>query len=115
MADVAGDLGLLHAVTDTINTSSNISDIGYATAFNAVAVEAEVGQLVPEVVTNRGVFALSVLWQAPYDPDNYADREGQLRLALLQRKQSQALEAWFEQRLTEVKVEDWRDEMAANL
>lgn len=115
MADVASDLGLLHAVTDTINASSNIADIGYATAFNAVAVEAEVGQLVPEVVTNRGVFALSVLWQAQHDPEAYAAREDQLRLVLLQRKQSQAFETWFEQRLAEVKVEDWRDEMAANL
>ncbi len=115
MADVAAELGLLHAVTDTISANANVPDVGYATAFNTVALHATVGELVPEVVTTRGVFALKVLWQKPFDAEEYASRRDQLRNVLLRQKQNQALEAWFESRKAEAEIKDWRDDLMANL
>ncbi|HOX26567.1 MAG TPA: peptidylprolyl isomerase [Candidatus Krumholzibacteria bacterium] len=113
MAAVAADLGLLHAVSDTLMATSNVPEAGYATAFNLVALEAKVGELVPEVATSRGVFALRILWQAEFDEADYAANRPQYRQALLQRKQSQALEAWFQARIAEAEIEDWRDDVLA--
>ena len=113
MADVAAELEFLHAVTDTINTTSNLPDVGYATAFNTVALEAEIGALIPEVATSRGVYALEVLWREPFDEALYAERRDRIRAIILQQKQQRALEAWFQQRLSEVTVEDYRDEVLA--
>ena len=66
MAEVASELELIHAVTDTISANANVPDVGYATPFNTVALHADEGELVPEVVTSRGVFALKVLWKSPW-------------------------------------------------
>jgi parvulin-like peptidyl-prolyl isomerase len=115
MADVASELGLIHAVTDTISANANVPDIGYATPFNVVALQADEGQLVPEVITNRGVFALKVLWKKPLDEQDWAARRDQLRDLLLGQKQNQALEAWFEARKEEANIEDWRDDATLNL
>lgn len=115
MEDVAADLGLLHAVTDTIGANSNVPDVGYATALNTVALEAAVGEVVPEVVTKRGAFAVRVLWQEPFDEEAWATRRERIRLGLLQQKQGQALEAWFEARKADMKIEDWRDEALAGI
>jgi hypothetical protein len=115
MATVAEELELKHAVSDTLNATSNIPDIGYATPFNLVALEAEVGQFVPEVVTDRGAFALRVLWQKPFDEQDYAARRDRLRAALLQQKQSQVLEAWFQARIDEAKIKDYRDDLSAGV
>jgi len=113
MADVAGELGLLHSVTDTISANANIADVGYATPFNTVALRTAVGDLVPEVETNRGLFALTVLWQKPFDDVEWADRRDQLRTVLLRQAQNQALEAWFAAQKAEATIEDWRDEVMA--
>jgi peptidyl-prolyl cis-trans isomerase D len=115
MAVAAAEYGLLHAVTDTIDASSNIGDVGYATAFNQVALQAPVGQLVPEVATNRGVFALRVLWQKPFDAEDYAARRDELYTMLLQNKQSVALEEWLQARIAEAKIQDQRDDFLAEL
>ena len=113
MADVAAELGFLHAVTDTINTMSNIPDVGYATSFNAVTLEVEVGTLIPEVTTSRGVFAVEVLWREPFDEALYAERHDRVRAVILQQKQQRALEDWFQHRMSEITIEDWRDEVLA--
>ncbi|MBD3221803.1 hypothetical protein GF314_11235 [bacterium] len=110
MGDVAEELGLLHAVTDTISANSNVPDVGYATPFNMVALEAEPDQLVPEVETNRGLFALRVLWQEPFDAEEYAARRDQLRRVILQRRQNEVLQAWLDERRAEAEVVDHRDE-----
>jgi hypothetical protein len=111
MADVAAALELVHAVTDTLTANSNVAEVGMATAFNTVALKAEVGRLVPEVITNRGVFALRVLWREPFDAEDYAMQRDNLRAMLLQRKQAQALENWFQEQLATARIEDRRDEM----
>jgi len=115
MADVASELGLVHAVTDTISANANVPDVGYATPFNTVALHAAEGELVPEVVTGRGVFALKVLWKSPLDEEEWSARRDQLRDLLLRQKQNQALEAWFEARKEAARIEDWRDEAFLNL
>lgn len=115
MADVAAALELVHAVTDTITASSNVPDVGFATAFNTVALKAEVGTLIPEVTTDRGVFALKVLWQQPFDAEDYARQRDELRVMLLQRKQAQALQNWFQEQLAEARIEDRRDEMLVGI
>ncbi|MEZ4389330.1 MAG: SurA N-terminal domain-containing protein [Candidatus Krumholzibacteriia bacterium] len=112
MAKVAADLGLLHAVTDTLSANANVPDVGYATPFNTVALRSEVGQMVPEVATTRGVFALKVLWKKPFDDADWAARRDQLRDLLLRQKQNQALEAWFAEREEAAKIEDWRDTLS---
>jgi parvulin-like peptidyl-prolyl isomerase len=113
MADVAAELDLIHAVTDTISANANVADVGYATPFNMVALKAEVGELIPEVVTNRGLFALEVLWQKPFDEEEYASRRERLRMVLLQQEQSRALEAWIEARREASDIRDYRDELAS--
>ena len=113
MRAVANDLKLLYAVTDTINANSNISDVGYGTAFNSVALRAPVGELIPEVATHRGLFALRVLWRQPFDDQNYAARREQLRSVLAQRKQMEALDQWFQERIAAAKIIDRRDEYLA--
>lgn len=115
MADVAAELGLLHAVTDTIAANSNVPDVGYATPFNLVALRAETDQLVPEVATDRGLFAMKVLWQKPLDEADWELRRDQLRQVIMQRRQSETLEAWFERRLAESEVIDMRDERSMNI
>lgn len=115
MAEVAASLGLVHAVTDTITQSSNVPEVGFQTAFNSVALQAPVGRLMPEVVTNRGVFALKVLWQEPFDEQLYLAQRDDLRTMILQRKQQQALEAWFQERLAQARIEDWRDDLMAGI
>ena len=110
MRDVAAELGLVYAVTDTITATSNVPDVGFGTPFNLVALQAETGQIVPEVSTHRGVFALRVLWQSPFDAEDYARRREQARVLLNQRLQAAALEAWFQDQIAAARIQDWRDD-----
>ena len=114
MTDVAAELGMLHAVTDTIGITSNVPDVGYASPLNMVALKSEVGTLIPEVVTDRGVFAMSVIWRAPVDEAEFAARRDAIRAALMQRKQGQALESWFQSQLDAANIKDFRDELTGN-
>jgi hypothetical protein len=111
MADVAAELGLSHAVTDTFGATSNVPDVGYGTAFNEVALSAPVGELVPEVATLRGLYALRPIWQKPFDEADFLDRRDVIRASLLSRKQSALLEAWFEEQLAAAEIVDRRDEV----
>ena len=113
MAAVAADLELTHGVTDTLGVDGNIADVGYRTAFNLVALEAPVGELVPAVTTPRGVFALRVQWRSDFDEQQYAARADALRARLLQEQQALALEAWFEERIAAAQIRDFRDDLRA--
>jgi len=107
-AEVAEEFGLLHAVTDTITGTSNISDVGYNTAFNAVALEVEAGTLVPEVETSRGLFALRTIWREPFVEADYLALKDNIRLRLLSQKQRELQEAWYETRREEADIDDNR-------
>lgn len=114
MADVASELGLVHGVTDTISSNANVPDIGYATPFNNVALRTPVGELVPEVETNRGLYALVPQWVKSFDEAEWTERREQLRSVLLRQAQNQALEAWFQAQEDAAEIEDWRDEVMAS-
>jgi len=113
MAVAAANHGLKTAVTDTFTINGNVTDIGYGTPFNAAAINGTVGQVVPEVETLRGLFALVPLWIQPVDEADYAARKEGIRAALLQRKQGEMLEAWFTQARESAKIVDHRTAMGA--
>jgi parvulin-like peptidyl-prolyl isomerase len=104
--------GLVHAVTDTFGVNENIPETGYATTFNEVALAVPVGQLVPEVETPRGLFALRVLWRSEFDEDAYLEQRDAIYENLLARKQREALETWFARKIAAAKIVDLRDEFA---
>jgi parvulin-like peptidyl-prolyl isomerase len=107
-ADAATEFELKSGVTDTITASSNVPDVGYGTAFNTIAMEVPVGTLVPEVATRRGLFALRTLWQESLDEQDYLAQKESLRGMVLSRKQQELSESWFDQKLAQAKIEDFR-------
>lgn len=109
-AAVAAQHGLLHAVTDTLGFSTNVPEVGFGTAFNAVALEIGAGEVVPEVETPRGLFALRSLWKRPLNEQEFAQQAIELRARLLQSKQQTLLETWFEDRISQAEIVDHRDE-----
>jgi peptidyl-prolyl cis-trans isomerase D len=108
-AAAAAEYGLAHAVTDTIGISANVPDVGYGTAFNAVALEIEPGRLVPEVQTRLGLYALRTLWKSPFDEAIYEAQREQIRNMLLSLKQRELAEAWYQGQLARADIVDQRD------
>ncbi len=108
MAAVAEELEMIHGVTDTLGADGNIPEVGFRTAFNLVALDAPAGELVPEVSTPQGVFALRVLWRSAFDPEQYEARRDMLHARLLQQRQSEVLEAWFQEKIAAAEVRDFR-------
>ncbi|MFO7610515.1 MAG: peptidylprolyl isomerase [Candidatus Krumholzibacteriia bacterium] len=108
MAVAAGNHGLAHAVTDTFTINANVTDIGYGTPFNAAAINGTVGELVPEVETPRGLYALVPLWIAPFDEADFAARREGIRAALLQNRQAEIVEQWLAERQEAARIEDHR-------
>lgn len=109
MAEVAaGSDKLSHAVTDTFGMNDNISDVGYGTDFNKLAIEGTVGQIIPEVETLRGLFALKPVWILPFDSAAFEARREGIRAALLNRKRGEALEAWLQERQDAAEIVDQR-------
>jgi len=110
MVEVAAELGLTHAITDTFTVTSNVADVGYGTAFNEVALSAPVGQLLPEVATLRGIYAVRPIWQQPIAEDDFEARRDGIHASLLARKQNALLNGWFETKLAAADIVDLRDE-----
>jgi len=108
MAEAAANAGLLHAVTDTFTINGNIPDVGYGTEFNKLAINGSVGELISEVVTLRGTFALTPLWIDPFDQADFETRRLGIQGALLAQAQNKALEDWYTTRLEEAEIVDLR-------
>jgi peptidyl-prolyl cis-trans isomerase D len=108
MAEAATGTDLIHAVTDTFGVNDNVMNVGYGTDFNRMAITGEVGQLIPEVETQRGVYALVPLWIKPVDESEFASREPGLRSSLLARKQAEYMEDWLSDREESASIEDFR-------
>ncbi len=108
MAEAATNSGLLHAVTDTFTINGNVPEIGYGTEFNKLAINGEVGVLVPEVETLRGLFALTPLWISPFDQADFDTRRAGIQGALLARAQNKAVGEWYTARLEEAEIVDLR-------
>jgi len=107
-AQVAADFGLAHAVTDTFTATGNVSGVGYNTDFNKAAFANPVGSLVPRVDTNRGLYALRVLWRTPFDEMGFLAQRPSLEQSVLGRKQQEAIDAWYQERLEKAEIEDNR-------
>jgi len=108
MAAVAEEAGLIHAVSDTLTATTHIGEIGYAPAFNQLALESEPGTLIPRVDTNRGVFAFRTVWVNPFDEQDYLARRDTLRAMIAANKRNAELEAWLQQKLAEADIQDLR-------
>lgn len=106
--DAAANHGLTYAVTDTFTYSGNIVGVGFNTDFNAKARTAAVGEIVPEVETPRGLFALRVLWKSEFDEEAYAKTREMLRSQLTNQRQQEALQAWLDARREAATIKDFR-------
>ena len=110
-AEAAEEFGVTYALTDTFTATGNIIDVGYNTDFNKMALEAEVGELVTDVTTNRGVFALSVTWSEPFDEVLYAVEKEKVRNNLLATAQQEIIEKWYEAQIDDADIKDNRFEI----
>lgn len=108
MAEVTADTDLKYAVTDTFTYNGNIADVGFGTDFNKMAIEGEVGQLIDEVETLRGLFALTPVWITPFDQADYDDRRAGIQAALLSRAQNEKVEEYFAELMDAAVIEDYR-------
>ncbi|MCP4571968.1 MAG: hypothetical protein GY838_06400 [bacterium] len=108
LAEAAAAHGLMHAVSDTFGVNDNIADVGYGTDFNKLAVEGAVGQIVPEVETLRGLFALVPVWTSGFDEMDFAVRREGLRAALLNRAQTERFGEWLQERTEAADIDDFR-------
>lgn len=108
MAEAAAAHGLMHAVTDTFGVNDNIADVGYGTEFNSLAVGGTPGQVIPEIETLRGLFAMTPLWIADFDAADFDVRREGLRAALLNRAQSERFSEWLQEQVETAEIEDYR-------
>jgi parvulin-like peptidyl-prolyl isomerase len=108
LAETAATHGLTHAVTDTFTMNGNVPDVGYGTDFNRLAINGAVGEIVPEVETLRGLFALVPLWIAAVDEEGFAAAREGIRAALLNRAQSDLFEEWIAAEIAAAEVVDLR-------
>ena len=108
MAEVAEGAGLKYAVTDTFTYNANVQDVGFGTDFNKEAIEGEVGRLVAEVETLRGLFALTPLWISPFDQVEFDSRKAGILATLLSRAQNDKVEEFFKKALEEAEIKDYR-------
>ncbi len=107
-AAVAERFDLVHAVTDTFTAMGNIDGVGYNTDFNKKAIAAPVDEIVTDITTNRGVFALKTLWKWELDPQAFAEQAPALRQRMIGLRQQQALEDWFAEQMEKADIEDNR-------
>ncbi|MBU0743212.1 peptidylprolyl isomerase [bacterium] len=105
---VAAEFGLTHAVTDTFTATGNIQDVGFNSDFNRAALDNEPGVLVEKVETNRGIFAMKVLWKSAFDEAAFAAEAASIHDSLFAARQNEAVEKWYQDKLATAKVDDRR-------
>jgi len=110
-AEASEESGLVTAVTDTFTATANIPDIGYGTAFNTVALATDVGTLIPEVETRRGLFALRTLWKEPFDETDFLAQKDGLRAMLMSQKQRELEESWYAEQEARADIVDNRNQL----
>ncbi len=108
MAEVAAESDLKHAVTDTFTFNGNVAEVGFGTDFNKEGIKGEVGRLIPEVETLRGLFALTPLWIAPFDQAEFETRKAGIQNFLLSQAQNEKVEEYFQDLLDNADIEDYR-------
>jgi len=107
-ADVAEEFDLAHAVTDTFSYTGNISGVGYNTEFNAAALDHPVGEIVPEVETSRGIYAMTVTWKSEADEETYQVQKEYMLQSMLYQRRMEAMEEWYEAELETADIKDER-------
>ncbi len=108
MTEVAEGSGLKHAVTDTFTYNGNVADVGFGTDFNKQAIEGQVGEMVSEVETLRGLFAMVPLWISPFDQADFDGRKDGIQGILLSRAQNVKVEEFFQNAMDEADIQDYR-------
>jgi len=108
MEEASAGTELVYAVSDTFGVNSNVLNVGYGTDFNKLAINGTVGTLIPEIATQRGVFALIPMWIQPVDEEEYNTRKPGLEASLLARKQAENLEEWLSAKEEAAVIEDLR-------
>ena len=108
MAEVAAKHDLKYAVTDTFTVNANVPDVGYGTDFNLKVITGQVGQLIPEIQTQRGLFAATPLWISPFDEADYQQRRDGIMAYLRSQAQAEAVQAWMDAQKAAAKIEDYR-------
>jgi peptidyl-prolyl cis-trans isomerase D len=108
MAEAAAAHGLKHAVTDTFLYSGNVPDVGYATEFNEKVFGGQVGELITDIETVRGVYAAIPRWISPVDENAYLAQRDNLTAMLRSRAQGERFEAWLQEREDEAEIVDNR-------
>lgn len=109
LSEAAAGTDLTYAVTDTFGVNDNVMNVGYGTDFNKMAINGTVGQLIPEVETQRGVFALIPTYIKPFDEADFLARKDGLQQALLARAQAEYLEEWLSAREAAADIKDMRN------
>ncbi len=108
MAEVASGTDLTHAVTDTFAYNGNVQDVGFGTDFNKLVIEGQVGQLIPEIETIRGLYAATPLWISPFDQVDFDSRREGIREVLLNRAKTEKVNEFIQAKLDEAQIEDFR-------
>lgn len=108
LAEAAAKFGLKHAVTDTFTMNSNIPDVGYGSSFNKEVIYGTVDSLLPEIETNRGLFAAVPLWIKPVDEADFQSRRAGIMGFLLDQAKNQALEEWLNEQTAAAEITDLR-------
>ena len=107
-ADVAAEFGLTHAVTDTFSYTGNVNGVGYNTEFNTAALENPVDELVTDIETSRGLYALTTLWKSSVDAETYLLQRASLHQNLPFQRQQEVMNEWYEEQLAQADIEDNR-------
>lgn len=108
LAGAAKKLGLEHAVTDTFTLRENIPGIGFATSFARAALGLKVGEMLPELRTQRGVYVVKLLYKTPFDEAEFKSQRASLSKSLLFTRRRELLLAWQSKLRKSAVIEDHR-------
>jgi peptidyl-prolyl cis-trans isomerase D len=113
MADAAAAAGLTYALSDTFTANSPIDNVGYGTEFNMLALNGTVGNVVSDVESLRGIFALNPLYIAAFDEEDFNTNKENIMGYLLGRKQEEAFNTWFMDRMENATIDDQRHALSS--
>lgn len=108
LAEVADEFNLEHALTDTFSIGGNITGVGYNTDFNKAVLENDTGTLIDNVETGRGIYALMPIWKSEFNEEDFLGRRDDIFQRLMQQRQYETLNEWFENKVDAAKIIDNR-------
>ncbi len=95
---------------DTANFTREdyVAKVGTKNEFFAQAFSLPVGTVSRPVATDQGVYIIRVDRRQPADQDQYAREAPKLHDELMQKKQTEAIQGWFETIQRQAKIRDYR-------